>query len=172
MSENDEKKFTQEDVNKIVGERLKNHVPKADFEALQAEVEALKGYKTKVEELESAGQTEAEKWKRKAEAETKRADAAETRINNHLQRKELLGGAKTLIEKRQLSRPDKALANLALMVKPGDTLDTVEKVYLPQLADSFPPSNVGSGGRDFTGSKAPEPNNKAMNDFIFKSARG
>ena len=161
----DEKIFTQADFEAKLNERMKNHVPKADLEALQAEVEALKGYKTKVEELESAGQTEAEKWKRKAEAETKRADAAETRINNHLQRKELLGSVRGLIDKRQLSKPDKALATLEKMIRPGDTLEKVEKEYFPVVSEIFPPANVGGGGRDQ--STPPQPN--AFNQAVLNA---
>lgn len=137
----DEKIFTQADFEAKLNERMKNHVPKAEAEA------------------------EAEKWKRKAEAETKRADAAETRINNHLQRKELLGSVRGLIDKRQLSKPDKALATLEKMIRPGDTLEKVEKEYFPVVSEIFPPANVGGGGRDQ--STPPQPN--AFNQAVLNA---
>ncbi len=156
----DEKKFTQADVDRILGDRLKNHVPKADFEALQAEVEALKGYKTKVEELESAGQTEAEKWKRKAEAETKRADAAERKESDRLALLELQRTAKDLVDKRKLR--EGAYDLIEGMIRPGDDISKIEKEYLPKVEKYFPPANVGGGGRDMTPDLKPNEFNRMV----------
>lgn len=145
----DEKKFTQADVDRILGDRLKNHVPKADFEALQAEVEALKGYKT-----------EAEKWKRKAEAETKRADAAERKESDRLALLELQRTAKGLIDKRKLR--EGAYDLIEGMIRPGDDISKIEKEYLPKLEKYFPPANVGGGGRDMTPDQKPNEFNQKV----------
>jgi|GEM_PF-1448206 len=148
----DEKKFTQADVDRILGDRLKNHVPKADFEALQAEVEALKGYKTKVEELESAGQTEAEKWKRKAEAETKRADAAAKELADMKaaaeKREKYDAGIKEINSKVSEAQLGKGAAEyVAVNFRPGDDPVKFMETHMPLMKASYPPPNVGDGGR-------------------------
>ncbi|DBA35106.1 MAG: hypothetical protein PHU82_02665 [Candidatus Pacebacteria bacterium] len=156
MSENDEKKFTQEDVNKIVGERLKNHVPKADFEALQAKNKELETanskltierdtLKTKVEELESAGKTEVEKANAKAEAVAKElADmkaAAEKREKYDAGIKEI----NSKVSEAQLGKG--AAEYVAVNFRPGDDPVKFLETHMPLMKTSYPPPNVGDGGR-------------------------
>lgn len=166
MSE-DEKKFSQAEVETMIQDRLKRS--KGEIDELKQKIDGLTNKAAKFDEIENAGKTEAEKWKKKWEAEKKRGDGLETKITNHQQLRSLRSDAKKLIESKQLR--EGAYEMVETMIRPDDDLDKIEKEYIPRLAKYFPPSSIGSSGRE-PSVKLPDNENRVMNETIFKAAGG
>ncbi|MGB3944531.1 MAG: hypothetical protein WBK88_07055 [Methanothrix sp.] len=145
----------------MIQDRLKK--AKAENEELQVRLSKLEDAAKKLDEIEAAGQTEAQQLKKQLDAEKNRADTAEKIINDHRQLKELRTNAKTLIEKRKLR--EGAYDLIEGMIRPGDDAAKIEKEYLPRVEKYFPPADVGGGGRD----KAPDLKPNEFNKMVLSA---
>jgi len=86
MSE-DEKIYSKAENESMIRDRIKKL--KAENEELQGRLSKLEEAAKKLDEIEAAGKTEAQKWQAKAEVEKARADAAERKESDRLAQLEL-----------------------------------------------------------------------------------
>jgi len=161
MSE-DEKIYSKAENESMIRDRIKKL--KAENEELQGRLSKLEEAAKKLDEIEAAGKTEAQKWQAKAEVEKARADAAERKESDRLAQLELQKIGKGLVEKRKLR--DGAYDMIEVMIRPGDDAAKIEKEYLPRVEKYFPPADVGGGGRE----KAPDQKSNEFNQLILSAA--